>query len=575
MARRISFHHSVSVERQVPIPMRDGVCLTADIYRPKHLPESQSLPVLLMRLPYGRAIASTVTYAHPSWYANQGYIVVIQDVRGCGTSAGEFYPFRAEYEDGYDTVRWCAEELSGSSGKVGMYGFSYQGVTQFQAAVMQPPGLVTICPAMATADLYQGWFYFGGAMCLDFNLTWGLQLTQNRAQVLKQEPTATNIFRTQQEISKYLQHTPLATIPPLKDEPLGQFFFDWVNHRAPDAPYWQELNPLSRFENYDLPALHIAGWADLFIEATINTYDAACRATSQPQHLIAGPWQHMPWVQQVGELDFGPGASSQIDRLQVAWFDYWLKGIDQGVMAALEEGETELPRRSVQLFLMGENCWINHAAPTNHALPRATAGTESSEQLTFYLAEDFHLELEPVAESETLPDIYTYDPRIPTPSTSYGFYDQQGVQNRWDLLVYCSGILTKPLAVVGIAECTLYAATTAVATDWVVKLLDIYPDGREILIGMGVLRTSERDSVIPDEIHKYIIPLRPTAQVFATGHRLGLTISSAAFPLIERHSNTDLNPNTVNVSDFVEATQRIHHSGQYPSQLRLPVADVD
>ncbi len=571
MARRISFHHSVSVERQVPIPMRDGICLTADIYRPKHTGD-EFLPVLLMRLPYGRAIASTVTYAHPSWYANQGYIVVIQDVRGCGTSEGMFYPFRAEYEDGYDTVHWCATKLSGSSGKVGMYGFSYQGVTQFQAAVMRPPDLVTICPAMATADFYHGWFYFGGAMCLDFNLTWALQLTQNRAQVLKQEPTATNIFHAQQQISQWLQHTPIAAMPPLQDEPLGQFFFDWINHPSPDSAYWQDLNPLSRFTDYDIPALHIAGWADLFIEATINTYDAACHHTSQPQHLIVGPWQHMPWVQQVGELDFGHGASSQIDRLQVAWFDYWLKGIDQGVMAALADGETELPHRSVQLFLMGENCWINHDTPTETALPRAQEDPANLSQLTFYLAADRYLELEPITELESLPDIYTYDPRIPTPATNYGFYDQRGVQNRWDLLVYRSGILTKSLAVVGIAECTLYAATTAVATDWVVKLLDIYPDGREILITMGVLRAH---SLTPDEVLKYIIPLRPTAQVFAAGHRVGLTISSAAFPLIERHSNTALSPTTVKVSDFVEATQQVHHSGNYPSQLRLPVADVN
>lgn len=574
MARQISFHHSVSVERQVSIPMRDGVCLTADVYRPKSAGD-QLLPVLLMRLPYGRAIASTVTYAHPSWYAHQDYIVVIQDVRGCGTSGGDFEPFRAEYEDGYDTVRWCAEELAGSSGKVGMYGFSYQGVTQFQAAVMQPPGLVTICPAMATADLYHGWFYFGGAMCLDFDLTWALQLTQNRAQVLKQEPTATKIFQAQQQITSWLHYTPLKELPPLKDEPLGQFFFDWISNSQPNAPYWQELNPLSRFDHYDLPALHIAGWADLFIEATIATYDAACLATPQPQHLIAGPWQHMPWVQQVGELDFGAGAASQIDRLQVAWFDYWLKGIDQGVMAALEAGTTALPHRSVQLFLMGENCWINHAAPTESALPHAKESITMDEQLTFYLADDFRLELEPVAESETLPDIYTYDPRIPTPSTSYGFYDQRSCQNRWDILVYRSGILTKPLTVVGIAECTLYAATTAVDTDWVVKLLDIYPDGREMLVSMGVVRGSKVQAVTPDEILKYVIPLRPTAQVFAAGHRLGLTVASAAFPLIERHSNTLISPDAVIVSEFVEATQQIHHSERYPSQLRLPVADVD
>jgi uncharacterized protein len=550
-------HSQIKVERQVKIPMRDGVDLTADVYRPRGV--DIALPVLLMRLPYGRAIASTVTYAHPSWYAMQGYIVVIQDVRGCGTSEGEFYPFRNEYEDGYDTVIWCVEQLEGSNGKVGMYGFSYQGVTQFQAAVMRPKGLITICPAMATIDFYHGWFYFGGAIALEFTLTWALQLAQNQAYFHKLEPQATNLYQSQQEISKLIHSVPLDRLEILRSEPLADFFFDWINNSQPHDPYWQELNPLSRFEQFDLPALHIAGWADIFIEATISTYQQAQQVTDRPQFLIGSPWQHLPWRSQVGELDFGESAIPQIDRLQVDWFDYWLKDIDNGTIG----------RSPVQVFLMGENKWLN-----------LQTWDRELEYQDFYLDENGRLtndisELLP----NSFPDIYVYDPRIPNPSTNYGGYDQRSVHRRSDVLIYITSPIAANLRISGTGEFILFAATSAPDTDWVIKLLDIYPDGRQMLVTMGVIRAKFRTSfdnpeyIEPDRVLEYKIKFRPTCHSFKSGHRLGVAISSAAFPLIERHTNTYKNPSSCNTSEFVESTQQIYHSPEFPSHLKLPLLD--
>jgi len=549
-----AFHSQVNVQRQVKIPMRDRINLTADIYRPKGV--DTSLPVLLMRLPYGRAIASTCTYAHPSWYASQGYIVVIQDVRGCGTSEGEFYPFRTEYEDGFDTVEWCAKELEGSSGKVGMYGFSYHGVTQFQAAVERPQGLVTICPSMATADLYHGWFYFGGAVCLDFDLNWALQLAQNRAWYLKQEPQATKLFEAQKQTTRWLESAPLSEIELFKNNEFGRFFFDWIGNQQANDQYWQKLNPLSYFDRFDLPALHIAGWADIFIEATINTYHQAKAVTKKPQHLIVAPWQHLPWLPKVGEIDFGEAAVSTIDQLQVDWFDFWLKGIENGIS----------DRAPVQLFLMGKNHWLD--------LPEfpLTSTTQN-----FYLHPQKKLSPESPITANQSPDIYVYDPRSPNSSTPYGFYDQRHVQQRWDVLVYQSQELNEDLAIAGIPEFILYAATTAPDTDWVVKLLDIYADGKQMLVSMGVLRAKFRNSwtetewIEPDVVNEYRLKLRPTCQNFAKGHRIGVAISSAAFPAIERHSNTRKLPSEAKVSDFVEATQQIFYSAEYPSHLQLPI----
>jgi uncharacterized protein len=561
-----AFHAKVNIERQVPIPMRDGINLTADIYRPRGV--DTPLPVLLMRLPYGRAIASTVTYAHPSWYAMQGYIVVIQDVRGCGTSAGEFYPFRHEYDDGYDTVCWCARELAGTNGKVGMYGFSYQGVTQFQAAVMQPPGLVTICPAMASADFYNGWFYFGGALCLDFALGWALQLTQNRAQFLRLEPQATNLFNAQKRLAEFLETTPLESIEVLKQEPLGQFFFDWIRSDRANSPYWQELNPLSRFDRYDLPALHVAGWADLFIAGTIDTYIHALQSTKQLQKLVVGPWQHMPWLPRVGEIDFGEAAVSNIDALQVDWFDYWLKGIDNGIAS----------QPAVRVFLMGKNQWIDLPDwQSEIQIPRKPKEIKetANEQLDFYLHPYCQLK-NSVPATDSLPDLYVYDPRIPNPSTAYGPYDQRLVHQRWDVLLYQSDILVEELNIYGTPKFLLYGATTASDTDWVIKLLDIYPDGKQMLVSMGVLRAKYRHAwheptyIEPDVVLEYAIALRPTCHCFLTSHRLGVAIASAAFPLVERHPNIHKPPCSALVSDYVEATQQVHHSRDFPSRLRLP-----
>lgn len=538
-----AFHQYVTVERMVSATMRDGVELTADIYRPKGV--DALLPVLLMRLPYGRAIASTVVYAHPSWYAHQGFIVVIQDVRGCGSSGGKFYPFQAEYEDGYDTVEWAAR-LPGSNGKVGMYGFSYQGITQFQAAVMQPPSLVTICPAMASLDLYEGWLYWGGALCWEFALTWGLQLCQHQAQFKGQEPLATELFRAQQNLSTYLTTLPLGSLS-LR---LEGFFGDWLAHNQAEHSYWQSLQPRSLLCNYDLPALHIGGWADPFIAGTWQAYQLAVQQTPKPQRLHVGPWQHMPWRSRVGELDFGELAQSQVDALQIDWFNYWLKGIDNGIAKPVR-----------QLFLTGKNYWLELDCRQ----------TEADQQFC-----DFYLhpqaQLEPFAPAvASLPDIYVYDPRIPTPATAYGPYDQTGVNLGWDLLNYKSDPLNQEIMVVGVAQFKLFAASSAIATDWVVKLYDVYPDQREILITMAVQRCQ---GLLPDQVGCFQLDFRPICHCFEVGHQIGVAIASAAFPLIDRHGNSSNQPASQRVSEMVEATQRVYHSPGFCSMIRLPILSM-
>ena len=572
-------HPTVQVERAVAVAMSDGTVLYADIYRPRHT--SEPLPVLLMRLPYGRDIASAVVYAHPSWYAAQGFIVVIQDVRGCGRSQGTFYPLQtAEMNDGFDTVRWC-RQLPGSNGKVGMYGFSYQGITQFQAvaAGAAAMGLTAIAPAMAAIDRYRGWCYWGGALALDLVVPWGIQLAQDQAQFQALDPEATELGSARNQMQRWLNFTPLDGLEPLVERDIGAFYFDWVRERIADSTYDMELNPQAYLEGtYDLPGLHVAGWADSYLQGTLQAYEWLQTQTNQLQQLVVGPWQHIPWSRRVGEVDFGPEATPQIDRLQVKWFNHWLRDPQDSYGAAGPLSESNAARwdeAPVKLFEMGSNRWLDFdrwPVPTQpKTLWLASDGLANGPDSSGCLVET----LEAVEGLDF--DTYVYDPRIANPTTPYGPYDQRRVHHRPDLLLYISEPLTTSLAIAGSPVVHLYAATTAIDTDWVVKLMRVCPTGETLLLTAGVLRGRFRKSLThpellaPDEILDYTIQMRPTCWAIPAGERLQVAIASAAFPWIDRNPNTGQWSATAKYGEFQMATQTVFHAKQWPSRIVIPV----
>ncbi|MGK7907969.1 MAG: CocE/NonD family hydrolase [Synechococcus sp.] len=585
----MSRHPSVIIERAVSVPMSDGISLCADIYRPRNF--EIPLPVLLMRLPYGREVASTVVYAHPSWYATHGFIVVIQDVRGCGRSEGTFYPLQtAEISDGVDSINWC-RQLPGSNGKVGMYGFSYQGITQFQAVAggATSAGLVAIAPGMAAIDRFRGWCYWGGALALDVVLPWSLQLAQDRAQFKAQEPDATELGEARSQIGRWLEFTPLDRLAPLANKSYGKFYFDWVREAIADSPYDIKLNPKQRLQGtYDLPGLHIAGWADSYLLGTLQAYEWLVNQTQHPQHLIVGPWQHIPWSRRVGEMDFGPDASPQIDRLQVQWFNRWLRedsdstGKPQpttsfkSTTTPQQESEIVLTDETpVQLFEMGSNRWIQFKSWPVPTTPKTL--WLSSQGLANGPDSDGKLVDSPDEIADVEFDTYVYDPRIANPTTPYGPYVQQSVHQRPDLVLYTSEAFETPLAILGAPRFHLYAATTGLDTDWVVKLMRISDSGQALLLTAGVLRArfrnslSEPEELTPDRILDFTIDLRPTCWRIQAGERLQIAIASSAFPWIDRNPNTGQCPATAQFSDFQMATQTIFHFHQWPSRLVLPV----
>lgn len=527
----------------------EPVILEADIYYPQG---EGPFPVLLMRQPYGRAIASTVVYAHPRWYASQGYIVVIQDVRGRGTSTGEFDLFRHEAGDGYATVLWAAN-LPGSNGRVGMYGFSYQGMTQLYAASQRPAPLKTLIPAMVGYDLYQDWAYENGALLLQLGLAWALQLAAETAR-RRQDRTA------YQRLYQAAHHLPLDGPNPacpalLRELAPESFFHDWLRHPQDDA-YWQSLRP--DLSQVDLPMLHMGGWADPYLRGDLRLYHQMQRQSSQPQHLWIGPWGHLPWSRRVGLLDFGPAADSPVDRLQLQWFDHFLKGQSTDLTTA----------PSVHLFEMGSHQWqaFNHwPSTTPECLYLRSTG------LAAIHPQDG--QLTPTLPERQGQDTWVHDPWRPVPSLGghsaipAGYFERSALDGRSDVLTYTTSPLVTPLQVVGSAHLSLYCQADSISFDLSAILSEVYPEGRVINLTQGY-KTLGGGS--PGELLLLALDLHPTSFLIPRGHSLRLSLAAACFPAYAVNSGTGQPPGTTETIDHRIITLAVWHGGAYRSSLELP-----
>lgn len=317
--------YNVAVEVDACATMRDGTILRADIYRPLG---DALFPVLLMRLPYEKACALTNLYAHPQWYASHGYVVVVQDCRGRWRSDGEFIPFVNEVNDGADSVAW-ASRLSGTTGRVGMYGASYVGATQLQAAIGAGEAVTCMCPAVTLASRYDG-YYEGGAFQLAFASYWAMSIVPDIARRKGRADVFRGIAAAMGDPRSSYAHLPVRDFPPLRDTGLAPFFFEWLTHPTHDD-YWRDGDIYPLYERIKTPALHIGGWYDTFLTGTLRNYrgisDVGGSGASGRQRLLIGPWIHSPWVRCVGDVDFGPaGESNFVDDLQLRYFNWILKG---------------------------------------------------------------------------------------------------------------------------------------------------------------------------------------------------------------------------------------------------------
>ena len=534
-------------KESLSLKTRDGVRLDADIYRPQ---SAESFPILLMRQPYGRKIASTVVYAHPIWYASQGYIVVIQDVRGRGTSQGEFDLFANEIEDGLDTINWVSQ-LPGSTGNVGMYGFSYQGMTQLYVAAKQPEALKVICPAMVAYDLYEDWGYENGAFCLQTNLGWAIQLAAETAKLKGDNTAFQNLYTASRN---FPLSDPIPANPDvLKTFAADSFYHDWLNHPLPDD-YWTNLSPKSFIDQLALPMLHIGGWFDPYLRGTLSLYKAMMTRSPCLQHLIIGPWGHLPWSRKVGSLDYTKTANSFIDQLQIQWFDHFLKG----------SKEYPLTSSPVTLFEMGSNQWktfdkfpINQ--PKSYYL--------FSQGLAILREDDGQLIDE--ASQTTVTDIIVHDPWRPVPSLGghaaipSGSFERSSLDCRSDVLTYTTKPLDHDLLVIGDSFLEIYCTADVISFDLSAILSEVFPDGKVYNFTQGYIRVDH--DKLPLQI-----PLQTTCKKVAKGNCLRLSLSGACFPAYALNTGTGKLPKDEKLIEAQTITLTIISQEDKPSYLLLP-----
>ena len=560
--------NDIRLDNRVPIPMRDGVTLYADVYRPV---EEGRYPVLVSSTPYSTERFPNAFDA-AVYFAQRGYVYVYQDIRGRHESEGKWEPFVNDAQDGYDTVEWAARQ-PWSNGKVALQGGSYLGQNQWRAAQAAPPSLVTIFPMVASTSIYRDWITLNGGWRLSFNFGWGPVRQESRIMQNPGPHTVPGLRAIHYDQVQW--HLPLNTMQQLVGRH-ARFYDDWLAHPDYDA-YWKPLDAEAVFDKIAIPVHTLGGWFDIFSQGTLHGYvgmshQGATEKARRLSHIVIGPWGHGP-TQKTGALDFGPEANVDALTVQLRWYDYWLKGIDNGLAS-------EPP---VKLFVMGRNEWVYER---EYPLAR-------TEYRPFYLSSggrangergDGRLVWEKPAGASTA-DRFRYDPDDPVPSvggnnccgtpTPAGPQDQRPIEGRRDVLVYTSDFLPEEVEVTGPVKVVLYASSDAVDTDFVAKLVDVQPDGASYNMAEGILRARYRDGLAtprlltPGQTYRMEIDLVGTSVAFRKGHRIRVHVTSSHFPQFDRNPNTGAPFGT---SDKVKvAEQTVFHDAERPSHILLPV----
>jgi putative CocE/NonD family hydrolase len=529
-------------EFNVIVPMRDGVHLSANIFRPSR---PGRFPTILLRTPYNKGDELTPNFES---FVNHGYIYVIQDVRGRYRSGGRFDPINQDVNDGDDTLNWIARQ-SWSDGKVGMYGGSYLGIAQWKAALSQNPHLKAIFPYVSGDDDYRDRFYSpGGAMKLGHRLLWVAENLRDAGF----EPPAFN---------KYF-----AVLPTRHADVVAAGHTVPVWQRAADHPmydqFWKAASVREHLKEIHIPVFSVAGWYDNYVESDLDAF-SLLRKTNPNVRIMIGPWPHT-FDTPFAKVDFGKEARVPLRPEQFKWFDGWLKN----------PGKQPMNQHPVRLFVMGTNRWRDE-----DEWPLSRARNEK-----FYLSGDGALAAE--SPRNSTPDTFIYDPKNPVPTLGgavccnpkvfpWGPLDQRSVEKRRDVLVYSTPPLVSDIEVTGPIKAVLSVASTAPDTDFTVKLVDVFPTGEARNLTDGILRMRYRDSLegaklmTPGKLYKVTVDAGVTSNVFRAGHRIRLEVSSSNFPRFDRNPNTG-RP-IADENELRKATQTVFHDRERRSWVVLPV----
>jgi putative CocE/NonD family hydrolase len=562
--------YAVVLERSVPVKMRDGVVLRADIFRPQ---ADGKFPVLLQRTPYNKNGGTSFGLKA----ASRGYVAIVQDVRGRFSSQGEWYPFKNEANDGYDTVEWAAA-LPYSNGRVGMWGGSYVGATQMLAAIVHPPNLAGICPVVTASNYHENWTYQGGAFEQWFDQSWTSGLAQDTLNRAVMKNTNALLGEWKLPLSSYplFNFAESAFIPSTANS-LAPYYLDWLAHPAYDE-YWKGISIEEHYGEITVPALTVAAWYDIFQGGSLRNYVGikaygGSEAARHGQHLLVTIGGHAGNGERIGDVDFGPAAAEyDEDDITLRWYDY-----------LFNEVHNEFAGKPVRIFVMGANHWreeddwpLARAHNTKYFLHSNGAANS--------LAGNGSLSTSP-PRSEAF-DHYLYDPSNPVPTVggplccdsahlAPGPRDQRAVEARDDVLVYSTATFAEDTEITGPVTMELFAKSSAVDTDFTAKLVDVAPDGFAQNITEGIVRARYRDSreratlMKSGQTYKFTIDLWSTSNVFRRGHRLRLEISSSNFPRFDRNLNTG--GDAASAQKFVSAANAVYHDVEHPSALILPI----
>jgi len=500
-------------------------------------------------------------------------------VRGTYQSGGKYSFFGDDQPDGYDTVEWAGRQ-PWSSGRVGMLDGSYSAFTQYFAAAAAPPSLAALYVREGGGEARDDWAYRGGVPWLGFMRQWTLSslvLAQARHPEAPERLKAAlpRLEAALEHVSTWQRHLPAGSFPPVAGLPDA----DWLRelYAQPLAgSYWEPVALSRRYADVAVPILHLGGWFDEFLCGTVRAFQGI-RAHARSAHvrasqrLVIGPWIHGPGnvgQRAVGEVDFGSAATEiSLNAHRLAWYDRWLKGVDNGA----DQGPP------VRVFLMGGNRWLeldDWPPPNARATPvyfRAGTGrTEAS-------LNNGGLSLDPPGDEP--PDGFDDDPDDPVPSLRAGLFagpcDHRPVEGR--MLTYTSAPLERDLTIAGQVKAVLWGASSAPDTDWVVRLCDVWPDGRSMSVCDGILRGRYRHGLDtptllePGRPERFEVDLVSTAQLFAAGHRLRVQVASSDFPRYARNLHTGGRAHEETVGGVAHNT--VFHDAARASHILLPVLD--
>jgi putative CocE/NonD family hydrolase len=553
--------YDVKFQFGVKQEMRDGVSLSSDIYMPDG---PGKFPAIITRSPYMTVEGFQKRFSEEAkFFASHGYAFVIQDCRGKNDSEGIFHPFFDDPTDGYDTLKWCLEQ-DWCNGSLGTIGASYQAWNQWATAVLNPPNLKAMICIVSLPDPVLNVPFQNGVLVL-----W---MAEWMAVIEGRKNTDPSIFDT----LKIYSHLPLKTMDEKFGRPNSMIWQNWIKHPSADGEYWKPSFYQDKLSRIDIPVLHVSGWYDDDLIGTHINYSkmkgyAKSELSQRNQKLIIGPWQHhVNITRKLGEIDFGGSSLIDLRKIELDWFDHWLKGIDNEI--------TREPM--VDIFTMGSNTWRRGNSwpleETNYA--KFFIHSKGKANTSFG---DGSLSTE-IPDSDEPFDSYTYDPLDPCPNIfdsrstpAEGPYDQRPIEIRNDVLVYSTQVLENEVEVTGPISVKLFASTSARDTDFWAQLVDVFPNGYSMHLTEGINRGRYRESLekpkllTPGEACEFDIDLWITSNVFLKGHRIRLDISSSSFPKYDRNPNTG-HEFGVDAETMI-ANQRIYHDSEHSSYILLPI----